>query len=361
MKLGGENLKRLVLSSGSLGKYVNQIVDLVGSDATEQQCETACTEVITDALLSTSCPFICQSFQSLVGNLHVNQPAQVQKRFLESLLSSGSVGKYVNQIVDLVGSDATEQQCETACTEVITDALLSTSCPFICQSFKSLVGNLHVNQPAQVQKRFLESLAAAGTGTACGSVAVTGFAAAFAGTGVGARPTGAAPTVASWPFRLSGRPKQSLCRLIAGFKALVGNLHVNQPAQVQKRFLESLLSSGILGKYVNQIVDLVGSDATEQQCETACTEVITDALLSTSCPFLCQSFQSLVGNLHVNQPAQVQKRFLEVLNSGSMGKYVNQIVDLVGSDATEQQCETACDEVITDPVLSTSCPFLCQS
>ncbi|KAL8615690.1 hypothetical protein ACOMHN_007443 [Nucella lapillus] len=208
-----------LLSSSDLSKYVNLIVDQVGSDATEQQCETACLDVMANDLLDTSCPFICTSFQTLVHIFHFgSQPATgPAKRFIldnvMSLLSSSDLSKYVNLIVDQVGSDATEQQCETACLDVMANDLLDTSCPFICTSFQTLVHIFHFgSQPA--------------TGPA-------------------------------------------------------------------KRFIldnvMSLLSSSDLSKYVNLIVDQVGSDATEQQCETACLDVMANDLLDTSCPFICSS------------------------------------------------------------------------
>merc|ERR1712121_565800 len=118
-----------MFSHADLKNYVNQIVDQVGSDATEVQCETACMDVMASDLLDTACPFICNSFQTLVNKLHVTEPpvAVVNKRFildnlnlgnLLSMFSSSDLKNYVNQIVDQVGSDATEAQCETACMDI---------------------------------------------------------------------------------------------------------------------------------------------------------------------------------------------------------------------------------------------------
>ena len=53
--------------------------------------------------------------------------------------------------------------------------------------------------------------------------------------------------------------------------------------------LQGLVSNADLATYVNQIVDQVGSDATEQQCEGACTDVMANDLADTLCPFLCSS------------------------------------------------------------------------
>merc|ERR1712121_483019 len=118
-----------LLSTTDLAKYVNLIVDQAGSDATEQQCEQACLDVMANDLLDTACPFICNSFQSLVQRFHLN--GQTSKRFLldnvMSLLSTTDLSKYVNLIVDQAGSDATEQQCEQACLDVMANDLLDTA------------------------------------------------------------------------------------------------------------------------------------------------------------------------------------------------------------------------------------------
>ena len=53
--------------------------------------------------------------------------------------------------------------------------------------------------------------------------------------------------------------------------------------------LLSMFSTSDLTTYVNMIVDQVGSDATEQQCEAACPSVMNNDLLDTACPFLCNS------------------------------------------------------------------------
>ena len=56
-----DNLLQGLISSSDLATYVNQIVDQVGSDATEQQCEGACTDVMANDLADTLCPFLCSS------------------------------------------------------------------------------------------------------------------------------------------------------------------------------------------------------------------------------------------------------------------------------------------------------------
>merc|ERR1711963_1390213 len=137
--MGGLDMSKLLgmFSTAELSKYVNQIVDIAGADETEQQCETACLEVMHSDLLDTACPLICNSFQALVQKFHINAPtnAPVQKRFLLDsfgldmskllgMFSTAELSKYVNQIVDIAGADETEQQYETACLEAMHSDLL---------------------------------------------------------------------------------------------------------------------------------------------------------------------------------------------------------------------------------------------
>merc|ERR1711963_732352 len=168
--LGFNQLNQL-FSTADLAHYVNQIVAIAGADETEQQCETACLEVMTTHLLDTACPLICNSFQTLVNMFHLQEgtaaPAQAKRFLLDSfgldmskllgMFSTAELSKYVNQIVDIAGADETEQQCETACLEVMHSDLLDTACPLICNSFQALVQKFHINAPtnAPVQKRFL--------------------------------------------------------------------------------------------------------------------------------------------------------------------------------------------------------------
>jgi len=315
--LDGFNFNNLLgglISSTTLTTYVNQIVDLVGADATEQKCEAACLEVVHNDVIDTACPFICTSLQSLAQNLHIDvteAPASLGKRmFLDSFSFDGLInlfGKaelthYVNQIVDTVGSDATEQQCEEACLKIVNNDLFDTACPFMCTSLQSLAQHLHLEEAATsapVKRMFLDS------------------------------------------FSLDG--------------------------------LVNLFGKAELTHYVNQIVDTVGSDATEQQCEEACLAVMNNDVLDTACPFMCTSLQSLAVHLHIEEgttkaPAKRMlldsfsiQGLVDLFGHAELTTYVNQIVDLVGSDATEQQCESACIQVINNDIFDTACPFMCSS
>merc|ERR1711963_827988 len=123
-----------LFSSDELHNLVNQIVAAVGSDATEQQCETQCMAILNNALLDTACPFVCNSFQAFVNQLHggAGGAAAVQKRFLEGILDTATMSNLVQQLVAQAGSDETEQQCETQCMAILNNALLDTACPFVC-------------------------------------------------------------------------------------------------------------------------------------------------------------------------------------------------------------------------------------
>jgi len=218
-------------------------VDLAGADETEQQCETACLEVMHSDLLDTACPLICNSFQTLVQKFHINAPASapVQRRFildnfdmskLLSLFSTSDLSKYVNQIVDLAGADETEQQCETACLEVMHSDLLDTACPLICNSFQTLVQKFHIEAPA-----------------------------------------GSAAPMA---------PAQK--------RFILDSFDFNS--------ILSALSSFDLDKIVNEIGAEIGSDATEYQCEEACH---TTSLPNALCPMLCSEFQQIAQQVHITE------------------------------------------------------------
>merc|ERR1711963_944257 len=134
-----------LFSSDELHNLVNQIVAAVGSDATEQQCETQCMAILNNALLDTACPFVCNTFQTIVNKVpHDTVASGPAKRFLfDNLLDSAQVNTILQQIYDSLGSDATEQQCETQCMAILNNALLDTACPFVCNSFQAFVNNLH--------------------------------------------------------------------------------------------------------------------------------------------------------------------------------------------------------------------------
>jgi len=303
-----------ILDSEQTNALVQQIVDTVGSDATEQQCETQCMAILNNALLDTACPFVCSSLQELAHRLDITPGSvPVGKRFfmdslglpqLEEIFSMADLHKYTNMIVDVVGSDATEQQCEAACLEVMANKVLDSSCPLLCSAFQVLVRKFHFEDvtPAPA-KRFVAD----------------GF-----------------------HFDLSA--------------------------------LQALFSHDDIVKYLNQIVDLVGSDETEAKCEQACIDVFGNDILDKACGFICPSFQALVQHYHIQVPAAaaapVNKRMLlgdifdvnalmNALTSFDLDTIVNTIGDQLGSDFTEYKCEEACQDHTDLPDLL--CPALCSS
>merc|ERR1712142_1327797 len=170
----------------------------------------------------------------------------------------------------------------------------------------------------------------------------------------------------------SKRPQRIKMKVLALFALLPVVINAQAPA---KRFLfgdfdlAHQFSNDDLAHYVNQIVDQVGSDANEQQCEQACIDVMNNDVLDSPCPFICSSFQSLVHQVHLEEHQTAQtKRFLfgdfdlaHLFSNDDLAHYVNQIVDQVGSDANEQQCEQACIDVMNNDVLDSPCPFICSS
>ncbi|KAK7107286.1 uncharacterized protein [Littorina saxatilis] len=87
-------------------------------------------------------------------------------------------------------------------------------------------------------------------------------------------------------------------------------------APVEERGLGDILNSGLglfgmdlsqLKTIVTGIAGTLEQDATEKQCETQCAPVVNQVmhdtdfshLLTTFCPFICRSFQSLAHQLNV--------------------------------------------------------------
>merc|ERR1719369_194160 len=136
---------------------VKLLLDTLGTDATEQQCEAKChTLVLGDetALLHTLCTPICRSFQELV---HLFHHTSSKRFFIDNLVNLDVVKDAVKQLLDTLGQDATEQQCEAKChTLVFGDetALLHTLCTPICRSFQTLVGLFH-HTPSSSKRFFI--------------------------------------------------------------------------------------------------------------------------------------------------------------------------------------------------------------
>jgi len=299
----------------------------VGADATEQKCEAACLEVVHNDVIDTACPFICTSLQSLANNLHIDTtaaPVPVKRFFLDTFSIEGLLnvfGKaelthYVNQILDIVGTDDTEQKCEEACLTVINNDVLDTACPFICTSLQSLAVHLHLEEAsttlAPVKRMILgDVFSIDGLLNLFGKAELTHYVNQILDT-VGSDDNEQKCEEACINV-INNDVLDTACPFICtSLQSLATHLHLEEAsttlAPVKRMILGDVFSiDGLLNlfghaeltTYVNQIVDLVGSDATEQQCESACLTVINNDLLDTACPFMCTSFQSLVHQFHL--------------------------------------------------------------
>merc|ERR1712098_54398 len=99
-----------------------------------------------------------------------------------------------------------------------------------------------------------------------------------------------------------------------GFQSLV---HLFHP-QSKRFLLDSVLDLGVVKTAVKDLLDVVGADATEQQCEAACHNLVMGdetALLHTLCTPICRSFQSLVHLFHHTDGAAPPHRHFTTLNS----------------------------------------------
>merc|ERR1712121_479271 len=60
-----------LFNNEELKAVVNSLVQTVGSDATEQVCEKECNVIVQHDILSTGCPLICRSLQSLAKHFQL--------------------------------------------------------------------------------------------------------------------------------------------------------------------------------------------------------------------------------------------------------------------------------------------------
>ncbi|XP_052090816.1 uncharacterized protein LOC127727741 [Mytilus californianus] len=157
--------KRLLLDTllkgDELKTLVDGIVGTLGSDASEQACETECHTLIQqDHLLQFGCPLICKRtchcFDQKCTSQLLTEKVTMKIAFallvilpmvfsmperrllLDSLLQGAELKTLVDGIVGQLGSDASEQACESECHTLIQqDHLLQFGCPLICKSLQS--------------------------------------------------------------------------------------------------------------------------------------------------------------------------------------------------------------------------------
>jgi len=288
---------------------VKQLLDTLGQDASEQQCEAKChTLVMGDetALLHTLCTPICRSFQSLVHLLHIN-PAPAPRFFIDNLVDLDVVKDAVKQLLDTLGQDASEQQCEAKChTLVMGDetALLHTLCTPICRSFQELVHLFH-HTPTPSKRFILHGLVDF-------NVVEQAVTALMEHLGQDASEQQCEAKCHALVLGDETALAHTLCTPICrSFQELVHFFHPQAsplPPQVddsKRFFIDGLVNLQVVKDAVKQLLDTLGQDASEQQCEAKChTLVMGDetALLHTLCTPICRSFQSLVHLFHHTAP-----------------------------------------------------------
>jgi len=335
-----------VFDASSLLNKLNAIVDQVGSDDTEAACEAACHDVITNPLIDTLCPLICKSMQNLTHMLHVDlastvAPAQA-KRFLfnsSSIFNYNSLIKLVdphalyvklNEIVDLAGSDATEAKLEVSCREVMNSALLDEACPFICTSIQSLIQRLHIQLEdsttvAPMAKRFLfgnlTSIFNLNTLTSLIDTHTLYAKLNEIVDMVGSDASKASCVDACMQVMKSAILDQGCGYICDGTQSLIQQLHIEineastvapaaPDASAAKRFLfdemnlhtvMQIIGANSLDDAVNIIVNQVGSDASEAECQTACVSHASLPLPDLTCPVVCSSLQQLINGFHITE------------------------------------------------------------
>ncbi|CAG2213769.1 unnamed protein product [Mytilus edulis] len=334
--------KRLIFDTlfqtDELKTLVDGIVGTLGTDPTEAACEAECHALIqADHLLQFGCPLACKriwlcrrdafkhdlilKISTIISDCrktfwpdlvfwHVNPIFKLklrietieiktlkmklafalllllpvvfstpQKRLVfDTLFQTDELKALVDGIVSTVGpvgSDATEQACETECHTLIQgDHILQFGCPLISKYLKmKLAFALLLLLPvvfSTPQKRLI-------------------FDTLFQ--------TDELKTL------VDGIVVKTLKMKLAFALLLLLPVVFSTP---QKRLIfDTLFQTDELKTLVDQIVNTVGTDATEQACETECHTLIQeDHLLQFGCPLICKSFQSLVhrfGHVTVTQ------------------------------------------------------------
>ncbi|XP_022308690.1 uncharacterized protein LOC111114602 [Crassostrea virginica] len=362
--------KRLVLgnllNTEESSKIIDQLVVTLSSDSSEAACETECHVLIRDStsVFQHMCPFLCHSAQALIGNLHHTAPATGAKRLvLGNLLNTEESSKIIDQLVVTLSSDSSEAACETECHVLIRDStsVFQHMCPFLCHSAQALIGNLHHTAPATGAKRLV-------LGNLLNTEESSKIIDQLVVTLSSDSSEAACETECHVLIRDSTSVFQHMCPFLChSAQALIGNLHHTAPATGAKRLvLGNLLNTEESSKIIDQLVVTLSSDSSEAACETECHVLIRDStsVFQHMCPFLCHSAQALIGNLHHTAPATGAKRLVldTFMNNPEINVLVTGLVATLGSDPTEQACESQCITMVhADNVLHHLCPFVCHS
>ncbi|XP_052683985.1 uncharacterized protein LOC128164254 isoform X2 [Crassostrea angulata] len=357
------------LNSQEATHLIDQLVESLATNDNEAKCEQECHVLITnqDSVFQHLCPFMCHSAMQALGNLHSpnTDPTAGKRMLLDSFLNTQETSKIIDQLVTTLSSDTTEVACEKECHILIADStsVFQHMCPFLCHSAQAIIGNLHHTTAAPVQKkRFLVDTLLANPEV---NVLVTSLVAVL-----GSDPTEQTCEKECVVLMHADSVMHHLCPFVChSFQQLVSKVHLtSSPSNPSKRFLvDTLLSNPEISVLVSGLVATLGSDPTEQACESQCVTMIhADNFLHHLCPFVCHSFQELVHNVHLTPSVSnpVHKRFLidSLLNNPEVSVIVNSLVSTLGSDPTEAACESQCTNIVhADNVVHFLCPLVCHS
>ncbi|XP_045170376.1 uncharacterized protein LOC123532848 [Mercenaria mercenaria] len=300
-----------------------------------------------------------------------------EKRFvldnILSLVNQTTIKQDLQAMIDVVGSDPTEQACEQAGHKYLS-GLLDHSVPLLCHSFQELVHHFNIvpkatTTSAQVKRFVLDNIL-----SLVNQTTIKQDLQAMIDV-VGSDPTEQACEQAGHKY-LSGLLDHSVPLLCHSFQELVHHFNIvpkatTTSAQVKRFVLDNILSlvnQTTIKQDLQAMIDVVGSDPTEQACEQAGHKYLS-GLLDHSVPLLCHSFQELVHHFNIvpkatTTSAQV-KRFvldniLSLVNQTTIKQDLQAMIDIIGSDPTEQACEQAGHKYLSG-LLDHSVPLLCHS
>ncbi|XP_060608592.1 uncharacterized protein LOC132760581 isoform X4 [Ruditapes philippinarum] len=384
-----------LIDTPTLKLHLQQLIDIIGSDATEGACEKAAHTVFS-GLLDHSVPLICHSLQELIHHFHivpstssVKRLAVVpEKRFLidqlTQLIDTTTLKDHLQQLLDIIGSDATEGACEKA-AHAIFSGLLDHSVPLICHSFQELVHHFQivpstssVKRLAVVpEKRYLLDQLTSLIDTPTLKIHLQQLLDI-----IGSDATeGACEKAAHAVF--SGLLDHSVPLICHGFQELIHHFQIVPSTSSVKRLaivpekrylldqITTLIDTPTLKTHLQQLLDIIGSDATEGACEKAAHAVFS-GLLDHSVPLICHGFQELVHHFQIVPSTSSVKRLAVVpekrylldqittlIDTPTLKTHLQQLLDIIGSDATEGACEKAAHAVFSG-LLDHSVPLICH-
>ncbi|XP_052246465.1 uncharacterized protein LOC127855120 isoform X1 [Dreissena polymorpha] len=146
------------------------VLNVLGSDPTEQACEAEWHKLFSQGLVTHAASLVCHSFQALVNhfNLVPSGSAAVGKRFLldDTLaflaralgVNTTYLSQKTSEIIAAVGSEPTEALCEQEAHKVFAGTLIDHGVPLFCRSFQKLVLQLGLNHPVPARRTAMLSI-----------------------------------------------------------------------------------------------------------------------------------------------------------------------------------------------------------